>query len=64
MYAQVGDFRVSGGPPTVPLMQILCNTVFSSPKICVRRGPSAVNNGQNLVNVVKERPPHNEWQRF
>ena len=25
---QVGDFRVSREPPTVPLMQILCNLVF------------------------------------
>ena len=64
MYTQVGDFRVSRGSPTVQLMQILRNTFFLSPKIRVRWGPSAVNNGQNLVNVVKERPPHNEWQRF
>ena len=28
MYAQVEDFCVSRGPPTVPLMQILRNTVF------------------------------------
>ena len=28
MYTQVGDFRVSRGPPTVPLTQILCNTFF------------------------------------
>ena len=28
MYVQVGDFRVSRGPPTVPLMQISCDTVF------------------------------------
>ena len=62
MYTQVVDFCVSRGPPTVPLMR---NTVFFQvPQIRVRRGPSAVNNGQNLVNVVKERPPHNEWQRF
>ena len=30
MYVQVGDFRVSRGPPTVPLMQILRNTVKKS----------------------------------
>ena len=41
MYAQVGDFGISRGPPTVPLMQILRNMVFSSPKIRVRWGPSA-----------------------
>ena len=28
MYTQVGDFRISRGPPTVPLTQILHNTVF------------------------------------
>ena len=28
MYAQAGDFRVSRGPPTVPLTQILRNAVF------------------------------------
>ena len=28
MYSQLGDFCVSRGPPTVPLMQILLNTVF------------------------------------
>ena len=28
MYAQVGDFCVSRGPPTVPLTQISHNTVF------------------------------------
>ena len=39
-YAQGGDFCVSRGPPTVPLMQILRNKVFSSPKILVRWGPS------------------------
>ena len=30
MYVQVGDFRVSRGPPTVPLTQISCNTVISN----------------------------------
>ena len=29
MYVQVGDFRVSRGPPTVPLTRISRNTVFS-----------------------------------
>ena len=42
MYAQVGDFRVSRGPPTVPLMQISLNAVFSSPKICKRQKPSVL----------------------
>ena len=28
MYAQVGNFRVSSGPPTVPLTRILRNAVF------------------------------------
>ena len=28
MYSQVGDFRVSRGPPTVLLMQLSCNKVF------------------------------------
>ena len=36
MYMQVGDFSIS----RVPLMQILRNTVFSSPKIRIRRGTS------------------------
>ena len=38
MYTQVGDFRISRGPPTVLLTRILHNAVFSSPKIHVRRG--------------------------
>ena len=29
IYVQVGDFRVSRGPPTVSLTQILCNAVFA-----------------------------------
>ena len=29
MYLQVGDFRISREPPTVPLMQISRNAVFS-----------------------------------
>ena len=29
MYVQVGDFRASRGPTTVPLTQISCNMVFS-----------------------------------
>ena len=33
MYAQVGDFCVSSGSPTVPLTRILRNEVFSSRKI-------------------------------
>ena len=36
MYPQVEDFCVSRGPPTVPLMQILRNAVFSSPKTKAR----------------------------
>ena len=28
MYAQVGDFGISWGPPTVPLTQIMRNSVF------------------------------------
>ena len=41
MCAQVEDFCVRRGPPSVPLMPILHNTgFFSSSKILVRRGPS------------------------
>ena len=42
MYAKVADFRISRGPPTVPLTRISCNTFFSSPKIRVRWGPSVL----------------------
>ena len=32
MYAQMGDFRVSRGPPTVPLTRISHNVFFEVPK--------------------------------
>ena len=35
MYVQVGDFRVSRGPPTIPLARILHNAVFfKSQNLC------------------------------
>ena len=40
IYVQVGGFRVSRGPPTVLVNQMLCDAFFSSPKIQVRRRPS------------------------
>ena len=40
IYAQLGDFCVSRGPPTVPLTQIFRNEFFLCPKIRVRQGSS------------------------
>ena len=40
MYTQVGDFRVSRGPPTFPLTRIHVTQFFQSPKKYVRREPS------------------------
>ena len=55
MYVQVGAFGVSRGPPTIPSTQILLNMfVFSSPKICVRQGPSVLKKvGNNSVSSPK-----------
>ena len=41
MYAQMGDFPVSMGPPTLPIMQIHVTCFLSSSKICLRQGTSA-----------------------
>ena len=40
MYAQVGDFCISRGPPTVPLTQICITWFIWSPKTRVMWGPS------------------------
>ena len=48
MYAQVGYFHISRGPPTVPFMQILGNAAFSSSKISVRL--------ETFVNFKPRRP--------
>ena len=40
MYVQVGILALVGDHNTVTLTQISCNTVFSSPKMCVRQRPS------------------------
>ena len=43
IYAQMGDFCVSMGLPTVRIKQSLGNAFFfSSPKICVRRRPFVI----------------------
>ena len=39
MYVQLGDFRISKGPPTVPLMRILYNTVFFKSQTSHKRNP-------------------------
>ena len=40
MYAQLGDFRVSKEPPTVPLTRILRNAVFFKSQNPRKAGPS------------------------
>ena len=40
MYVQVGDFRASRGPTTVPLTRISCNTVFSNSQNARKGGDS------------------------
>ena len=40
MYAQVGDFQISRGPPTVPLTGISRNTFFLKSQNPHMRGPS------------------------
>ena len=52
MYVQVGDFQISRGPLTaVPLMQILHNSFFSSPKIGVRQEPSVRTCSQDIYHI-------------
>ena len=44
MYVQVGDFCVSRGPPTVPLMRISCNVVYFKSQNPRKAGPYVCSN--------------------
>ena len=57
MYAQVGDFRIGSGPPTVPITQILRNAVFFKSQNPRKRGPSVFHSKFEVV-ILSENSYH------